>query len=351
MVRNRTKNAQPKARSGVFKYETSGLEKTQIDDLKQCHEHIANLGRRSTEQAFDLGAHLARAHELVPDRAFGRWVATYCGFTDRTARNYVSVHKKLGIFRTKLIELGAASTVLFELSKAEDKQINEILMHASEKGRLQVKDIKKIMQVEKPQPAKQAGDPFKMGGVEGLSQLMAIKIRDGLKSFEKHVAEIILIVQSEMKQKAHGKRIVKEQVFDEIKMLARFAGAELCNLALPVAPNPAVLVRIEQATSFPKYSDWEKVRKTLEKLSIKEYWPAATALSNWFEQEILPTLQWSISKTTPGALEVTAAVAKPIEGKPTTLMSITPQCRNEIEDFGHARMGPLLFQQRLRNSA
>lgn len=192
------------------------------------------------------------------------------------------------------------------------------------------------MQVEKPEPTKMVSDPFKMGGVEGLSQLMAIKTRNGLKSFEKHTGEIIAIVQAEMKLKAQGKRIVKEQVFDEIKMLARFACAELCNLALPVAPNPAVLVRIEQASSFPKTSDWERVRKILEKLSIKEHWPAAVALPDWFKLEILPALQWSIAKVDPGSLELTPVVAKPTEVKPTALMTITPRLRNDIEGFGHA---------------
>ncbi|MBB6260383.1 hypothetical protein FHS77_000917 [Paenochrobactrum gallinarii] len=336
MVIIKTRNTKSNTQDRGFEYEAAGLDKEQIESLKKCHEHIVGLGRRSTEQAFDLGAHLAKAHELIPDRTFGKWVKACCGFTDRTARNYVAVHRKLGSHRDKLVELGAASTALFELTKADDSQVTEILLHASETGRLQIKDIRKITQVGKPEPFKTTIDPFEVGGIEGLSQLMAIKIRDGLKSFEKHVTEIIQIVAAELQQKAQGKRILKEQVFDEIKMLARFACAELCNLALPVAPNPAVLVRIEQATSFPRYSDWEKVRIMLEKLSIKEHWPAATALPDWFTQEILPTLQWSISKTAPASLEPMQVPSKPSVVTVKPLVKHTSPRRSEFDDLGTA---------------
>ncbi len=336
MVIMKTKNTKSTAQKSGFEYEAAGLDKEQIESLKKCHEHIASLGRRSTEQAFDLGAHLAKAYELVPDRTFGKWVKACCGFTDRTARNYVAVHKRLGIHRNKLIELGAASTALFELTKADDIQVNEVLLHASETGRLQIQDIRRVTHIGKLDPFKMATDPFQLGGIEGLTQLMAIKARDGIKSFEKDVAEIIRIVETEMKQKALGKRIAKEQVYDKIEMLARFACAELCNFALPVAPNPAVLDRIEQATSFPKYSDWEKVRLTLVNLSIKERWPTGTELLDWFAQKILPTLQWSISKTTPVPLEAPPASSKPSDMNVAPLVKCTSPRRSEIDDLGAA---------------
>ncbi|MBB6262439.1 hypothetical protein FHS77_003013, partial [Paenochrobactrum gallinarii] len=138
MVIMKKKNTKSKTQDRGFEYEASGLGKEQIENLKKCHEHIVGLGRRSTEQAFDLGAHLAKAHELIPDRTFGKWVKACCGFTDRTARNYVAVHRRLGSHRSKLVELGAASTALFELTKADDSQVTEILLHASETGRLQI---------------------------------------------------------------------------------------------------------------------------------------------------------------------------------------------------------------------
>ncbi|MBO1026936.1 hypothetical protein IPU75_19710 [Ochrobactrum sp. SD129] len=321
-----------------FDYHSTGLEENQIARLEQCREAISNLGRRTTDQAFDLGAQLSDVSELVPERTFGKWVKACCGFSDRSARNYVAVHKKLETYRERLTEIGAAPTVLFELTKATPAQIDQALNIAAASGHLQVKDVKKIVQIERPEQPKPQFDPFEIGGIDGLNSLMQIKTRNGLKSFEKHVAEIISEIEDSLKENAKGKRIGKDSLFECIKTEARYADAELCNLALAVAPNPAVPVRIEQGRHFPKTSEWETVRQMLEQLSVKERWPAATELAQWFPNKVLPVLCWAIAKSNPGTLELkqmpktlvgTGSASRGIE----TIAKTKPHISNDIQAF------------------
>lgn len=304
MTTNQTRNTTTKTRLPFFDYKAAGLDQKQITSLEHCRAEIAGLGRRTTEQAFELGAHLTTASELVPEEAFGKWISTCCGFTDRSARNYVAVHKKLATYRDRLSNIGAAPTVLFELTKAEPGQIEQALVIASDNGRLQVKDVRKILKVEEPKPAANKLYPYEIGGIGGLNALMQIKFQNGIRSFEKHMKEIIAVVEAAVKQKADGKRLIKDDLAERIKMVARYADAELCNLALAVAPNPAVPVRIEQGRYFPKTSEWETVRQLLVQLSVKEQWPPATELVSWFMNKVLPVMNWAIAKNDPGVLQL-----------------------------------------------
>ncbi|KAB2740643.1 hypothetical protein [Brucella anthropi] len=341
MTLNQTKNPPTKTRMPSFDYKAAGLDQKQIANLEQCRAEIASLGRRTTEQAFDLGAHLAKASELVPDGAFGKWVSACCGFTDRSARNYVAIHIKLATYRVRLSDIGAAPTVLFELTKAEPDQIERALLIASDNGRLQVKDVRKILQVDEPTPADTRVDPFEVGGIGGLNALMQIKIRDGLRSFEKHVQEIVAVVETAVAQKAKGKRLIKDDLAERIKMVARYADAELCNLALAVAPNPAVPVRIEQGRYFPKTSEWETVRQLLVQLSVKEQWPPATELASWFMNKVLPVMNWAIAKNDPGTLQLGISM-QPAGANISNVVSIKsspkakPGSPDDIDAFGSA---------------
>ncbi|WP_374786233.1 hypothetical protein, partial [Paenochrobactrum gallinarii] len=78
------------------------------------------------------------------------------------------------------------------------------------------------------------------------------------------------------------------------------------------------------------------VSDKVETNTIKEHWPAATALPNWFTQEILPTLQWSISKTAPASLEPMQASSKPSVVSVTPLVKLTPPRGSEFDDLGAA---------------
>ncbi|MGU3401686.1 hypothetical protein ACLBWS_18600 [Brucellaceae bacterium D45D] len=338
MASTQNKNTTSNRLRFSFDYHSTGLKENQIARLEQCREAIANLGRRTTDQAFDLGAQLSEASELVPERTFGKWVKACCGFSDRSARNYVAVHKKLETYRDRLKGIGAAPTVLFELTKATPAQIDQALNIAAESGHLQVRDVKMIVQAERPAQLKPQLDPFEIGGIKGLNSLMQIKTRNGLKSFEKHVAEIISEIEHSLKENVKGKRIGKDSLFECIKIQARYADAELCNLTLAVAQNPSLPVQIKQGRHFPKTSEWETVRQVLEQLGIKERWPAANELVQWLPNKVLPVLRWAIAKSDPGVLQLkqmpktllsTGSPSRGVE----TIAKTKPYISNDIHAF------------------
>ena len=91
--------------------------------LEASASHILDLGRRTTEQTFELGDHLASAASLLPEGAFDKWVKRRCGLAARSARNYAAVFRNLTPFRDELVDVSAGSTVLFHLATATPEQV------------------------------------------------------------------------------------------------------------------------------------------------------------------------------------------------------------------------------------
>lgn len=290
--------------STYFDYQAAGLSDDEIASLEACRSTIASLGRRTTEQSFDLGHELALAFDLVPEGAFGKWVKAVCGFTDRSARNYVSVHKRLGDYRQRFIEIGAAPTVLFELTKAEPEQIEQALKQAQETGRLQVRDIKLILQGEGIAPNPDAVDPYDFGGLAGLRNLCLVKMRTDIHSLQRNLTQIISSIEKALHDNAKGKRLNKSKLAGDLCGIAMCAQVELGTLGISVASKGVEMAAGQTRPEFPKGSSWELVRLALARLSNERAWPIVTELKAWLEQEILPSLQWAMAKADPGLLEI-----------------------------------------------
>ncbi len=63
--------------------------------LRDVAAAVAAVKRRDAEQSFELGEHLTRAKDVLPEKAFGAWVKENCAFTPRLARSYIAVHTHL----------------------------------------------------------------------------------------------------------------------------------------------------------------------------------------------------------------------------------------------------------------
>lgn len=253
---------------------------------------IQALGRRSTEQTFELGDELAQAAALLTDGIFDKWIYTRCGLKARSARNYMGVFRNLCDYRDDLVDLSVGSTVLFALSSATPEQIKAAIAFADDNGRLQVADVKAILSDGGEGDSKaDRRDPFSAGGVVGLKALIALKIREGLKAFLAHVATICQIILAELAKK----RIIKEGLAKQIQDLARVARLELESLALFIDPQ-FDSSQGARSTSFPTTSEWAEVNDTLQKLGAVDTWPKSGDMRRWLETEVLPVLAWTISK-------------------------------------------------------
>lgn len=284
----KTKTALP---TSAALYVELDIEPSLQQQLETSASFIFDLGRRTTEQTFELGDHLASAAKLLADGTFDKWVKRRCGLNARSARNYMAVFRNLTPYRDDLVDLSAGSTVLFHLASATPEQVEEAIKFAEDNGRLQVADVKAILASGEEGKAKAAeADLHSIGGITGLKAMIAVKIRDGLKAFLAHIAMICQAIEAALSRT----RVIKEALAKEIQELARIARQELESLALFVEPE-LDFSRNARATRFPKASHWAKVNETLYSLGGVDTWPKAGEMRKWLQAEVLPVLNWAVA--------------------------------------------------------
>jgi len=278
--------------TAAFSYEDNGIGQTLRDQLETSAAHIFDLGRRTTEQTFELGDQLAQAADLLADGRFDKWVKMRCGLAPRSARNYTAVFRNLTPYRDELVDLSVGATVLFHLSSATDDQVKAAISFAEENGRLQVADVKAILAGDEEGGDKsETGDQFRVGGVGGLKALIAIKVRDGLKAFVAHIVAICQAIEAALAKN----RVIKEALAKEIQDIARVARQELESLALFVEPD-LDWGRNTKPTKFQKKTGWAEVNDTLYTLGGVDSWPKSKEMRDWLALHVLPVLGWAVSK-------------------------------------------------------
>lgn len=279
--------------------------------LEETASHLIGASRRSTEEAFELGKHLERAAELLPDGLLDKWVVQRCGYTARHARTYRAIYRNLSVYKDALVTLAVGPTVLGKLSAAEPEQIEQAIGFAMQHGKLRVEDVAAILAGAKQQDdgARPDENPYDVGGIDGLKAIIAIKVRDGLKSFLNHVEEIRAHVAAAVLEK----RVVKKTLAEQIHLTARLARKELESLAQFVMPNPEVAYVIWE-TRLPANTRWHAVGDLLHKIGGVDTWPEVGSLRSWLENEVLPILEWASAKTKDPAWPLADTVSIPSVG-------------------------------------
>ncbi|MBB3612996.1 hypothetical protein [Rhizobium sp. BK602] len=288
-MRNSSKTTAPAVASSV--YDALEIDASARDRLERMASFIADLGRRSTEQTFELGDHLHSASEVLAEGAFDHWVKKRCGLNARSARNYRAVFRNLSGYRDTLVDLSIGSTVLFHLSSAKPGQVDAAIAFAQEQGRLTVVDVKTILTDGAEKGGEPEMEPCSVGGIDGLKALIAAKNRDGLKSYTAHID----MIRHDVEVALAGKRVFKDMLGREIQDLARVAQQELASLARFVEPEIAGGY-YPNATVFAKGSHWAEVDSLLYKLGSVDHWPKSAEMRAWLAETVLPTLEWAISK-------------------------------------------------------
>jgi hypothetical protein len=265
-------------------------ERTQLEDAASSLQQVQ---RRSTAHVFERGEHLERATAILADELWERWVQMRCGFSARKARLDRAVFRNLTSYKDVLVELAVGSTVLGKLSSADPHQIEAAIAFAQEHGRLKVTDVTAILKGE--DGSDNAGtkiDPHDVGGIDGLKALIALKVRDGLKSFIGHCEEI----RADVLMALAEKRIVKKALADQTVLTARLARKELESLVEFVTPNPNY-PNVIWPTHLPNQTRWKLAADVLYRMGNLESWPDAKVLRGWLEGEVVPALVWATSKS------------------------------------------------------
>ncbi|WP_377295415.1 hypothetical protein [Rhizobium sp. SG2393] len=266
------------------------------DELKSVLEEEAKLligtRRRSTEDAFEEGERLERIATLLPEGTLEKWAVECCGYTARHVRTKRAVYRNLQAHKGILVALAVGPTVLGKMSAATPEQVEEIIGFASTHDRLRVQDVTAIIARSTSDMGETPTiDPYDAGGLDGLKAIIAIKVRDGMKAFEAHIAEILTHVAEALEKK----NIVKTKLVKEVALTARLAHQELGSLAEFVAPHETAAYVIHP-TPLPAGSRWAAVSASLYKMGSETTWPDKTELRTWLETEVVPTLTWATAK-------------------------------------------------------
>lgn len=281
------------------------------DELKSVLEeeakHLVGARRRSTEDAFEEGERFDRIATLLPEGTLEKWAVECCGYTARHVRTKRAVHRNLQAYKEILVALAVGPTVLGKMSAATPEQVEQIIGFASTHDRLRVQDVTAIMSGSKEDvEEKPELDPYDVGGPDGLKAIIGIKVRDGMKSFVRHIEEI----RTHVLEALPKNNIVKKDLAAKIHLTARLANRELESLVQFVRPHPNDRHTMT-STELPAKSGWEKVSRLLYKMGSETSWPDKAELRTWLETEVVPLLNWVVpEKGDPVRPEVKADVAK-----------------------------------------
>ncbi|ANL39276.1 hypothetical protein [Rhizobium phaseoli] len=274
-------------------YETYPLAEETKSQLEETARFLISVSRRSTEETFKLGEHLERAAGLLPEGTLEKWAVERCGYTARHVRTQRAVFRNLARYKDILVELAVGPTVLGKLSAAEPEQIEQAIGFAAQNGKLRVQDIAAILAGSKSEAeARPQVDPYDVGGLDGLKAIIAIKVRDGIKSFVGHIEEI----RAHVCEALPKKNIVKKALAEKTHLTARLAHKELESLAQFVEPFPNAAYVISTA-ALPGKTGWAAVSKLLYKMGSETTWPDKGELRAWLEAEVVPILEWATSKS------------------------------------------------------
>jgi hypothetical protein len=89
------------------------LEKTTVQQIVSLHNQIISDLKRSLDSAIKIGHLLTEQKASLKHGEFGPWVKSNLPFTDRTARNYMRLHREKDRLKTETVsDLKSAYRVL-----------------------------------------------------------------------------------------------------------------------------------------------------------------------------------------------------------------------------------------------
>ncbi|MGO8255556.1 hypothetical protein ACC792_31910 [Rhizobium ruizarguesonis] len=281
-----------------FDYGALDIGAQSMKALEAAAAGIQALGRRSTDQAFELGVLLEQASEHVEPGTFEKWVSQRCDISSKTARNYRAVARNLSNHRDRAVELAISPTVLFHLASAPEEKVEAALAFAEEHEGIRVSEVKTLLADGSETASEEAaGDELAdIGGLSGLRAMIDLKTKTGIAAVVESAAALAAAVVDTLESKPKGKRLQKTTLVPVLEPLARVAKRSLGNVLLLDAPGD-VDVRKLSESELSAASHWYKVFQTLDHLGNRESWPEAKGLETWLRQDVLLLLDWATSRT------------------------------------------------------
>lgn len=274
-----------------------------VSELRAIGEDIRSLGRRTNQQAYELGGYLARAKAILPERELGAWVKAICKFTPKTARNYIAVYENLSLYKERLVATATSPTMLFVLAYAEEQKVEEVLAALEAGEELTVAQVKQMVGVSTAKKAAPVADSLNMGGLEGLRKVADLKIEQDAARFLGLTTSILKRVEKALEPLARNRAVLKGALSDAVMYDCRHAHDLINSLAAPLRPDvtPHLNWRPEK---LPDGSNWRKVQALLHRMGGTEDWPDRASFVPWLQNEVVPLLRFVVhGEPLPGDVE------------------------------------------------
>lgn len=242
--------------------------------LREVAAAVAAVKRRDAEQSFELGEHLARAKEVLPEKALGAWVKENCGFTARLARSYIAVHTHLQAFRSRLVAAGVKPTILLTLANADPEKVEAVVQAIEADGRMSVVQVKRMLKAD-ANAENQAN--LIVGGRQGLFRAAQERLKTRAALFGKEAAVVLKEVEAAVSALQAGKTVAKSALFHKLGGAAARARDHLSKI-----------------NEVDADQDWKGVRIVLNDLSVPSYWPDKAEFTDWLVGTVLPRLQFAV---------------------------------------------------------
>lgn len=261
--------------------------------LAEIVERVVSLHRKSTAQVFELGECLAEAKSVQPEKRFGHWLKEHCGYTVRSAWNFISVHERLAVHRERLEKHAVTSTALIELAKAEPDKIESVLDLYDEGKSLKASEIKTLIGGKKDAAAENT-DPRQLGGKSGLQKMAAAKLKSDTDEFHRLAALVLEELEEAVSRVTAGKRIIMRALAFGVELRARHASDLFKDIAAPLLPVEHLPRGNLSHAKIGDQTGWGAVQDSLYRLGGVGSWPAKDEMEKWVIEVAHPALRFAV---------------------------------------------------------
>ena len=255
-------------------------------------KRIVLLHRKSTGQVFELGECLAEAKSVQPQKRFGSWLKENSGYSVRSAWSFISVHEQLADHRERLEQHAVGTTALFELAKAEPKQIEDVIKQFDDGKNLKPAEIKAL--VGKKDGAEENVDLKQLGGKSGLQKMAATKLKMSTAELNRLIGAVLVGVEEAIARHESGKRIVMAALAADVEINARHASDLFKDIVAPLVPVQHMPKANLEHERFGLETGWGAVQHSLYRLGGVGSWPVRDEMEKWVIEVAHPALRFAV---------------------------------------------------------
>lgn len=297
------------AADGAPDYAALGIPATAVPALETARQRLAALGRLETSHVYEYGAVIHEVREAAPDQAtFAKWSKKVLNLSRRGAENYVSVHRVLSSYRSRIEDLRLKPSMLYLMARAKPECIETLLAQHEAGRKLAVKDVKAMLR-DGDEPTERRA--VSSGGVAGLKAQIAEKTACGVAAMMETAVGILKAIHVALEPHRQGKRVPKDATMRPLIHPARLLREQLESMIWLAQPaGKGFQEGIVHTQPLSRDDDWYKLWSVLQDLGGYETWPQSAEIGAWLSGTVVPQLEWLVGDRAQKAAAIVNEMAK-----------------------------------------